>query len=153
MHDDFWRVSAHQRNPQGLCHTRPLWGDVEQTEDAWEQSWGCLGLCTRGKERRVHRAINSRELLIQRKKAPKARLHYVRQRSQQPIQKSSHDCIMEGTESWAFSTMPAILIGEHSTRVVRKSNYGDQQPGKPQVVGKLASVAPQLSSKDDSHSK
>lgn len=130
----------------------PSGGNVEQTEDAWEQSWGCLGLNTRGKERGAHRAVNSRELLIQRK-TPKARLHYVRQRSQQPMQKSSHDCIMERTESRAFSTMPTLLIGEHSTRVVRKSNYGGQQPGKPQVVGKFASVAPQLSSKDDSHSK
>lgn len=69
------------------------------------------------------------------------------------MQKSSHDSIMERTESRAFSTMSAVLKGEHSTRVVRKSNYGGQQPGKPQVVGKLASVAPQLSSKDDSYSK
>lgn len=52
-----------------------------------------------------------------------------------------------------ISTTPAILKGEHSTRVLKKANYGDQQPGKPQVVGKLTSVAPQLSSKDDSHSK
>lgn len=44
MHADFWKVSAHQKNPKVLCYLRPFWENVEQTEDAWEHNEGTWGL-------------------------------------------------------------------------------------------------------------
>lgn len=126
-----------------------MWNRQKMHGNIVEGAWA---LAPGVKERGAHKAINTRELLIQRK-TPKARLHYVRQRSQQPIQKSSRDCIIERTEFWAFQ--PCLPYSKVSIALEKLRNQimVTNSLKKPQVVGKLASLGLQLSSKDDSHSK